>query len=244
VCNTTNYSSAYATGTLRVRASNVGGSSSPIGISVEGDATVGSTLTIMVRDGSTPVDGAEVRVLYWSSGILNAIDLGNTNSDGEVEFIPTFAGEYIVEATTAGYGAVEFAFSVEATEEQEETGTEQETGSGMPGTGCGNGCPAGYGCINVQCVRIGGQGSSTGEDNQAESSPILPVVSSPAWESTEESPADREISSAAGQAASPSGEAGEPINPLVIIVPLVLAAVLVLLSRRRGKRADGLAKAL
>jgi hypothetical protein len=142
-----------------------------------------------------------------------------------------------VEATTAGYGAVEFAFSVEAAEVPQGDGNaEQETGSGMPGAGCGNGCPAGYGCINVQCVRIGGQ-QGTPSDEGMGTGGILPVVASPAWESTEETPADREISSASGQAASPPRGEGEPINPLVIIVPLVLAAVLVLLSRRKGKRA-------
>jgi parallel beta-helix repeat protein len=229
VCNTTNYSSAYATGTLRVRASNVGGSSSPVGISISGEEVVGNTLTITVRDGSTPVDGAEVRVLYWSNGMLNAINLGNTDSRGEVEFTPALAGEYTVEATTAGYGAVEFAFSVEAAEVQE------ETGSGMPGTGCGNGCPAGYGCINVQCVRIGGQQEAPADGGTGG---ILPVVASPAWESTEDSPADREVSSTPAQQGAAQDEGnGEPASQLVLLVPLALAAALVFLMLRRKHNA-------
>jgi hypothetical protein len=208
-----------------------------MGISISGDEVVGGTLTITVRDGSTAVSGAEVRVLYWSNGILNAINLGNTNSDGEVKFTPALAGGYTVEATTAGYGAVEFAFSVEAAEAPQGDGNaEQETGNGLPGTGCGNGCPAGYGCINVQCVRIGGQ-QGTPSDEEVGTGGILPVVASPAWENGEHS-AEREVSSTpAQQGAAQDDGSGEPASPLVLLVPLALAAALVFLMLRRKRSA-------
>jgi LPXTG-motif cell wall-anchored protein len=115
-----------------------------MGISISGDEVVGGTLTITVRDGSTAVSGAEVRILYWSNGMLNAINLGNTNSDGEVEFTPTFAGEYRVEATESGYGSVELGFTVEEAEEAPVVGEEEAAAGTEPageqtGTGTSGG---------------------------------------------------------------------------------------------------------
>ncbi|MFA5412370.1 MAG: right-handed parallel beta-helix repeat-containing protein [Candidatus Micrarchaeia archaeon] len=226
-CNATNYSASYATDTLVVRAQGTGNSARPMSVSVSGDE-VGSELTITVRDGSTPVSDAEVRVLYWMNGILNAIELGETDANGQVSFTPTLAGEYTAEAKMVGYGAVEFAFSVEAPEYvvgEEEPVAQVETQNLVPETGCAGGCPAGYGCMNVECVRIGQP-----VDEDGSPSGILPV--STPWSES------REVSSAPEQqGAAPEEGADGPINHLVIIVPLVVAAVLVLLSRRRGKGA-------
>ncbi|MFA5412382.1 MAG: right-handed parallel beta-helix repeat-containing protein [Candidatus Micrarchaeia archaeon] len=227
VCNSTNSSASYATDTLTVKAQGIGGSTGPLSVGVSGERVVGSTLTITVRDGATLVSGAEVRVLYWTNGILNAMELGETDSGGQVEFVPTVAGAYAVEAAASGYSGGELEFIVEAA--QEETVGESETGNGVPETGCAGGCSAGYGCINVQCVMIGGQPPTNGS---AESSPILPVVASPAWEG-DEGPAEREVvSSGQAQGANPSDGKGEPINPLVIIVPLVVAAALLMWRRK------------
>jgi hypothetical protein len=230
VCNTTgdeNHTSASATGTLAVRGLSTGGSIFPMSVSISGDRAVGSPITITVKDGSTPVDGAEVRVLYRLNGLLNAVNLGNTDSHGQVPFTPTIAGEYRIEATMEGYSGGELVFIVEEGEMQP-----PEEGNGMRDAGCAGGCPAGYGCINVQCVRIGQNPEDT-----AEPQGILPVVASPAWESATEPPADREVSSSPEQqGAAPQEEGGEPANPLLFLVPLAVAAALVFLMLRKKQR--------
>ncbi|MFA5412600.1 MAG: right-handed parallel beta-helix repeat-containing protein [Candidatus Micrarchaeia archaeon] len=127
LCNTSgteNYSSAATSGMLRFLSSS-DGSTSPLSVSISGERVAGNTLTITVRDGSAAVSGADVRVLYWISGILNVANLGSTDSHGEVEFTPEIAGDYRAEATKSGYSGGELRFTVAAAEEVIEEGVPQ-----------------------------------------------------------------------------------------------------------------------
>ncbi|MFA5412369.1 MAG: right-handed parallel beta-helix repeat-containing protein [Candidatus Micrarchaeia archaeon] len=129
ICNTSgseNYSSASTSGTLSNFQSSPDGSTSSMYVSVSGEEIVGSTLTITVMDGSTPVGGVEMRALYWLNGIRNAINLGSTDSHGQVEFTPTVAAEYQLEAKKSGYTEGTLSFTVEAAPPEEEPVTAAE----------------------------------------------------------------------------------------------------------------------